>query len=232
MDVYLVPVGPARYDLYCESADDAPVVHEPATSGVFRRVQERFSRMLAAVEREYERERARTKAHRHHRDGFLRRLRARGVRWLAERVAEQRLLWRLRGQVRVRATYPPPLDEAGALGVIRRNLQADSDRHSRWFALDAIGLLFSGLLVPFPGPNLPGYYFTFRVVGHFLAIRGARQGLRKVEWILRASPALGRLADLDGLPPAERLERIRAIEAELGLSRLARFLERIAAGPA
>jgi hypothetical protein len=228
MDVYLVPVGPERYELYCESADDAPATHDPAPNGLFRRLQDRFSQTLAALEREHERERARARSQRHRRDGLLRRLRGRGVRWLAERVAEQRLLWRLRGQARVRAMYPAQLDDARALGVIRRNLQADADRHSRWLVVDVVGLLFSGLLAPFPGPNLPGYYFTFRVVGHLLAIRGAKQGLRKVEWVLHASQPLGRLGDIVGLPAEERLERLRAIEAELGLVRLARFLERIA----
>ncbi len=35
---------------------------------------------------------------------------------------------------------------------------------------------------------------------HFLAIRGARQGLRKVAWRLQPSAALGRLCDLGGVP--------------------------------
>jgi hypothetical protein len=63
-------------------------------------------------------------------------------------------------------------------------------------------------------------------------VRGARQGLRRAEWILEPSPALGQLADLTRVPPAERLERVRAIERELGLRRLSRFLERIAVQPA
>ncbi len=231
MDVYLVPVGPERYELYCESADDPPVEHDESASGVFRRLVERFTLMLAAVEREYERERVR-RAQRTHHDGIYRRLRSRVVRWVAERVAEQRLLWRLRKQVAVRAWYPTPLDDARALAVIRGNLQHDLDRHSRFLVLDGVGLLLSGLLMPFPGPNLPGYYFTFRVVGHLLAMRGARQGLRRVEWTLQASPALGRLCDLGAVPPAERLDEVRAIERELGLTRLGRFFERIVAKPA
>jgi hypothetical protein len=227
MDVYLVPIGPERYELYCEAAEEPPVAHEEASNGLFRRLQERFSQMLAAVEREYERERARIRSHRHQHDGFFRRLRARSVRWLAERVAEQRLLWRLRGQQQVRALYPTQLDDTRAMAVIRKSLEADADQHSRWLVIDGVGLILSGVLVPFPGPNLLGYYFTFRVVGHILAMRGAKHGLRKVAWSLEESPPLGRLADLDGLPPGERLERVRAIERELGLCKLARFLERI-----
>ena len=228
MDVYLVPVGPERYELYCESADEAPVEHEASSTGLFRWLQERFGQMLAAVEREYEHERVR-RSHRSHHDTLFRRLRARVVRWVAERVAEQRLLWRLRGQADVRAYYPSNLGDDGALRVIRHSLSTDSERHSRWLVLDGVCLLISGLLAPFPGPNMLAYYFTFRVVGHFLAIRGARQGLRKVAWRLQPSAALGRLCELGGVPPAERLDYVRGIERELGLTRLARFFERIVA---
>jgi hypothetical protein len=228
MDVYLVPTGPERYELYCESADDPPVAHVEPSGGLFRRLHQRFSQVLAAVEREHEREHAQARTHRQRRDGFLRRLRTRGLRWVAERVAEQRLLWRLRGQARVRAMYPTQLDEASALAVIRGNLQFDADQHARWLVLDAVGLLVSAPLTAFPGPNLAGYYFTFRVVGHFLAMRGAKHGLRGVEWHLHGSPQLGALANLDGLPSEDRLDRVRAIERELGLTRLARFFERIA----
>jgi hypothetical protein len=82
--------------------------------------------------------------------------------------------------------------------------------------------------VPFPGPNLPGYYFSFRIVGHLLAISGARQGLRAVSWDLQPSDLLAELARLEHLPEAKRAPRVRAIAAELGLPRLARFFERIA----
>jgi hypothetical protein len=229
MDVYLVPVGPERYELYCESADEAPVEQQAASGGRLRWFQERFGQVLAAVEREYEREWVRRSQRRHHHDAFFRRLRARVIRWVAERVAEQRLLWRLRGQVEVRAYYPSNLRDDGALRVIRNSLSTDSDRHSRWLVFDGVCLLLSGLLAPFPGPNMLAYYFTFRVVGHFLAIRGARQGLRTVVWRLQPSAALGRLCDLRAVPPAERLEHVRGIERELGLTRLARFFERIVA---
>ena len=229
MDVYLVPVGPERYELYCESADEAPVERETPARGPLRWLQHRFGQVLVAVEGEYERERVRRSQRHHHDDAFFRRLRARVIRWVAERVAEQRLLWRLRGQVELRAYHPPHLDDAGALRVIRNSLSTDSDRHSRWLVLDGVCLLLSGLLAPFSGPDMLAYYFTFRVVGHLLAIRGARQGLRKVAWRLQPSAALGRLCDLAGVPQGERLEHVRGFERELGLTRLARFFERIVA---
>jgi hypothetical protein len=234
MEVYLVPVGPEEFELYCEAPDDhEPVVaRDPASGGLWSRLQHRFSHALAALEREYERETARIRSHRTRPDGVLARLRAKGVRWLAERVAEQRLLWRLQRQSRVSAFHPAHLDEPTALRVIHRILQHDADRHLRWLILDGIGMLLSGLLVPLPGPNVPGYYFTFRVVGHLLAVRGAKQGLRGVDWCLRPSTPLTALADLGGLSTEARMQRILAIEHELGLTKLARFFERTAVRPA
>ena len=131
-----------------------------------------------------------------------------------------------RGQTEVRAFFPSGIDAAAALATIRGGLDRDANRHLRWLAVDAIGGLFSLLLVPFPGPNLPGYYFSFRLVGHLFAIRGARQGLRAVSWDLQPSAPLAELAGLERLPSDVRTRRVRAIAAELGLPRLARFFER------
>ncbi len=181
--------------------------------------------MLGALEREQDRLRAAALAPAEP-TGLMGRLRVRGVRWLAERVAEQRLLWRLRGQTAVRAFFPAGLDSAAAHATIRASLERDSRRHLRWLVVDTVGGLFSLLLVPLPGLNLPGYYFSFRIVGHLLAIRGARQGLRVVSWDLQPSDLLAELGRLEHLPEAERAPRIRAIAQELGLPRLARFFER------
>lgn len=227
MDVYLVPIGPDRYELYCEPADEPSAPAVDRTPRIWRRLQDKFSVVLATVEREQDRAQQGAPAPAEH-DGFLSRLRVRGLRWLAERVAEQRLLWRLRGQHAVRAYFPSFIDDARALEIIRRSLSADADRHLRWLVVDAIGLLFSLPLTPLPGPNVLGYYFTFRVVGHFLSARGARQGLRQVTWDLQASAPLGELAGLERLPADERASRVRAIADQLGLSRLARFFERTA----
>jgi hypothetical protein len=158
----------------------------------------------------------------------MHRLRVRGLRWIAERVAEQRLLWRLRGQTAVRAFFPAGIEPAEAHRKIRGSLERDSRRHLRWLVIDTVGGLFSLLLIPLPGPNMLGYYFAFRIVGHLLAVRGARQGLRLVSWELQPSDLLAELGRLERLPETERASRVRAIAQELGLPRLARFFERTA----
>src|SRR6188474_1725993 len=52
MDVYLVPIGQDRYELYCEVPDDPEPQPEDAPAGFFRRMKQRFSAMLAEAERE------------------------------------------------------------------------------------------------------------------------------------------------------------------------------------
>jgi hypothetical protein len=227
MDVYLVPGGPHRFELYCETAAEPALPRPDQSSGLWKRLYAMFSSVLAAIEREQDRLRAAPTPPAES-AGLMHRLRARGLRWLAERIAEQRLLWRLRGQATVQAHYPAGLDPDAALRTVRDNLDRDLRRHVLWLAVDATGGLFSLLLVPFPGPNLPGYYFTFRIVGHLLAILGARQGLRVVSWELQPNELLAELGRLEHLPEGERGLRVRAIAQELGLPRLARFFERTA----
>ena len=224
MDVYLVPGGPNRFELYCESAVEPAPQRTDGTSGLWKWLHDKFTEVLAAIEREHDHLPAESAAP----AGLMRRLRVRGVRWIAERIAEQRLLWRLRGQTAVRAFFPAGIEPSEAHRGIRGSLERDSRRHLRWLVVDTVGGLFSLLLVPLPGPNVPGYYFAFRIVGHLLAVRGARQGLRLVSWELTPSDLLAELGRLEHLPETERASRVRAIAQELGLPRLARFFERTA----
>jgi hypothetical protein len=60
---------------------------------------------------------------------------------MAERVADQRVLWRLQGQRRVRAFHSDGLDRAGALAAIHRSLRAESRRHWTWLGVDVVCLL-------------------------------------------------------------------------------------------
>jgi hypothetical protein len=230
MDVYLVPAGHDRHVLYCDPAGEPAAPRAHSTRAVWRRLYETFNSALAAIEREHEPAPADADSVMPAPSGFWSRLRSRVLRWLAERVAEQRVLWRLQGRTEVRAFHPDDLDGTRALAVIHQNLRADASRHRRWLGLDTVLLLFSLLLTPVPGPNLMGYYFTFRVVGHFLSIRGARQGLTHVTWDLQASRPLGELTGLDRLPIDDRTELVRRVAGELGLARLPRFLDRTLTG--
>ena len=72
------------------------------------------------------------------------------------------------------------------------------------------------------------YYFAFRVVGHWLSIRGARQGLGGIAWRPEASESLRELDAALTLEPAARAERVRELGERLQLPQLAAFLARVA----
>src|SRR5262245_60051263 len=102
MDVYLVPVGPSRHELYCEVPDEPEEDQGPEPQqGFFRRMRASFREMLAEAERE--RRQARPTATD---TGWLNRIKARSLRWVAESIAEQRLLWHLRRQTEACLYYP------------------------------------------------------------------------------------------------------------------------------
>ena len=132
MDVYLVPVGADKHELYCEVPDDEEPTNEASAVGVapdepehrpnlwrrlvngilgfFRRMRDGFYEMLAEAERE--RREARTAAPEP--ATWWERTRRRMMRWVAESIAEQRLLWHLRKQTaRLSVTIPTTSTKRG-----------------------------------------------------------------------------------------------------------------------
>ncbi len=105
--MYLVPVEPDRYQLYCESMAEGLPELPAEGSGLWKRLANRFTTLLVAVEREHERlERSRAAARLRRRKGWTTRVRMRAVRWLAEKVADQRLLWHLRTETEALRLLP------------------------------------------------------------------------------------------------------------------------------
>jgi Mitochondrial K+-H+ exchange-related len=226
MDVFLVPVARDRYELYCEEPDEPePSLEEGASRpGFFRRLTIRFREQLAEAER----------ARRHGpqpgdaRPSFLGRMKARTLRWVAESIAEQRLLWQLRGKAAVLLVYPADLTDGQARELLKRSLQRDWERHRFWLAIDGLGAAGSALLILLPGPNFIGYYFVFRIVGHYLSLRGARQGLNTVTWTTEASTPLATLRTMVGEAPDAREDRVREVASTLRLEHLTSFFQRSA----
>jgi hypothetical protein len=243
MDVYLVPVGRDRHELYCEVPDEPEDeaglaaadsgTHPPRgvfrralawPGGFIRRMRASFYEMLAEAERDRRRGRAAGAAE----SGWLARAKARLMRWVAESIAEQRLLWHLRGQTAACLFFPDDIDEARATGVLRAQLQRDFEKHRFWLTIDGIGFAVSGLLFFVPGPNLVAYYFAFRLVGHYLSMRGARQGMSIVQWRTEGSAALAELRRAIGLEPAAREQHVQDVAVRLKLEHLASFFARTA----
>jgi hypothetical protein len=226
MDVFLLPVGGDRYELYCEVPDEPRENDAEAPRGFFRRLRHQFSEMLADAERD------RRQGHPERDEkGLLARVKARTMRWVAESIAEQRLLWHLRSQTAASLLYPDDLGEPEATSFLRKQLGRDFDKHRFWLIIDSLGFVASGLLMLLPGPNFVAYYFGFRMVGHYLSLRGARQGLRYVEWHHQGSAPLSALRRAIELEPEARDQRVQDVALELRLEHLATFFERTVVAP-
>lgn len=223
LQVFLVPIGGDRYELYCETPVDARALAGRADerpSGWIRRQIDRFRRLLAEAD---EWQRRRDRGHADPAPGpwaFV-------MRKIAEAVAEQRLVWLLRTTDAAELLYPDHLEAERALDIGRQALRRDFEKHRRWTAIDAVVFL---VFVPFtviPGPNLPAIYFSFRAVGHFFSLRGARRGLHLVRWTASPSPPLTALASVMSQNDDAREARVNEIAQSLGLERLAAHLARV-----
>jgi hypothetical protein len=223
MDVFLVPVAPDRYELYCEEPDE-PAPADAPRGGMLRRAYHTFRETLA----EAERERRRVPDPDEARPSFLTRVKRRLLRFAAESIAEQRLLWQLRGRADATLVHPDDLTGAQADQLLRRSLQRDWERHRFWMIVDALGGAASILLILVPGPNIIGYYFLFRLVGHFLSLRGARHGLLRTAWSKTPSDALTTLRTVVGESPEAREPVVREVAEALRLEHLATFFQRAA----
>lgn len=230
MDIYLVPAGLRRYGLYCEVEDRRQAGGDDARRGWRAKISRQFHRVLGHLEAERRErlERAASAARRTR----VQRLRDRTLGWIAERVAEQRLLWFLRSERDVTAFHPSDMPADDAERWVRSELRRDGLRHLIWMLVDGGLWLVSLPLTPIPGPNVLSLYFSFRAIGHFLSWLGSRHGLLRVAWRYEASTALAELRRLPGMTPASQAALAREVAARLHLRHLDRFVARMAlAGP-
>jgi hypothetical protein len=227
MDVFLIPTRTSeRYELYYEApADDQQVLDGVHGTGVFDRMKRRFADAIREAEEWRHR--------RHDRDpvpsGIFARARRKTMGFVVERIAEQRLLWHMRRTSTICARIPADLDAGPAEAMIRAMLKKDVDHHRKWLAIDSVLLLLTLPLTVIPGPNIPAFYFTFQVVGHYLSMQGARQGLTKAVWTFSESADLCELRAAMALEPPQRQRRVRELAERLRLEHLATFCEQVAA---
>ena len=220
MNVYLVPAAAGRHELYCEVTSSTS--EGEGGQGSFRdRLVNGFHRMVAEGE---------ATIHGQAPDVPERgRLRRFITRRIAEAVAEQRLLWHLRHETNVRLFHPDELSPTDAVAAAKALVGADYAKHRRWCIVDTIIAGITGPLFFFvPGPNVVSWYFAFRAIGHFFALRGARQGLTYATWTTQPSVELTALRAALSLDHETRSRRVDEIAAALGLDRLAWFVEKIA----
>ncbi|HKY22715.1 MAG TPA: hypothetical protein VJM31_15995 [Vicinamibacterales bacterium] len=226
MDVYFLPVGPDRYELYCDEAGDPEdLVGDVQPTGRLAAMYQSFKQALARVEEE--RLSGEKQAHEGPRT-WTERMKDRSLRWLAEKIAEQRLLWRLRKESELALHFADDMSEEVAVARARSELQREADRHSKWIVIDGILFAASGAFFLVPGPNVVAYYFGFRLVGHFLSRRGAVHALKDIRWSSCPSAHLTRLRRAMALAGLEREREVHQVASELHLPHLAKFFERIA----
>jgi hypothetical protein len=222
MDVYLVPIASDRFETYYEAADDDGPDEPIEGLGFFARQRVRFQNQLKEAER------ARHQVAPEEPTTFLGRMQKRSLRWIAERIAEQRLLWHLRTADAATLHIDADMNHAEAEAVMRASMKKDADRHLRLLAVHSLALIASAPVAFVPGPNVLGYLFTFTVVGHFLAWRGARRGLHEVRWTVAPNTALTDLRRAFVLRGEDRHRVIHEVAHRLHLPKLARFVEQMA----
>ena len=230
MDVFVIPIGPERYELYGEQpVDEEEDLGDPPPGLIGRLRHKVLVALRTAEERRY-----RQHPESEEPKGFIGRIQDRLMAWVVERMAEQKLLWSLRGQTKATVAHPQDMTFEQVLTLVRRILQRDYDRHRRWTFIDGVlfvvtFVLLGPLFALLPGiANLPALYFGFRTLGHWLSMRGAAQGLHHVEWTGRPCPPLGELRDIGILEPRVRHERIHDVATRLRLQHLSTFFERVA----
>src|SRR5512140_416260 len=170
MIVYLVAAADGHYDLEPAPANAAEC--RPATGFWGRRLDRLHARWTRIVADAQERAPA----------GMWARWRALLVCHIDESIEEQRSLWALRDRAAATLVHPAELSGDQAAQALRALLARARRHHGWWLIVDTILFGASGVLMVLPGPNLIAYYFAFRVVGHYLSWRGARQALDAVSW--------------------------------------------------
>lgn len=222
MDVYLVPIARDRYECYYE-AEDTEETDEPEGRGFFGRMRHRFNEQLKEAE-----------AARHQKaieepKTFFGRMHKRMMRWIAERIAEQRLLWHLRKADAATLHVSSDLLPQDAEWLMRESMKRDAEFHRNRLIPHTLLLILSAAVAVVPGPNVLGYLFTFTVVGHFLAWRGAVNALTRVAWTVKPNPALTDLRHAFSLEADLRHRLIKEVATRLHMPKMARFVEQMAA---
>ena len=219
MIVYLLPIGRDRFELYSEPPEESGAPPYPEAGRLRQWAHAANVRWHQLVD----------SARRNRSTGQIARGRDALVRRLAETIAEQRTLWALAKHTQATLLYPASLGQDEARAALDRALAAARRHHGIWLAVDLVLFIVSAVLALVPGPNVIAYYLGFRVVGHWLSWRGARQSVNVVVWTLEPDASLAELASLVNVPRAVRASRVDAIAARLNLHRLSAFFERVAA---
>ena len=89
--------------------------------------------------------------------------------------ADESFLRGLRNQPSFELIHSTHEDPAAVEAAWTDYLGANRRKHTVWLLVDMVISPLTLLLAPIPGPNLVGYWFTYRAFCHLLAVLGIRQ---------------------------------------------------------
>lgn len=142
-------------------------------------------------------------------DGRVTRWVGRGWNWLHSfSHPDETMLAQFASTDEIVLHYPASLPIAGAQKAWRRYLNQRARSHRFWTAVNAVAVPFGAVLAVLPGPNVIGFWFLYRAIYHYLAVRGVgrvRRGIVPTRW--RAEEALDKPVSRDdfGMPSHETL---------------------------
>lgn len=211
MNVYLLRTSTGQTVFYANGRKDGEVEESPVESegrqGALRAVGRRYTAMQKLL-KESER-------------GVGLRMR-RMWEWLDRRTSpDEGWLRALRTASHVELFYPADkFTEEEARTLWRKYLADRSRRHAFWFVMNFVIAPLTLVLALVPGPNLIGYWFTYRALCHVLVLLGIRSGKQSAA---RFEPSTMLSVPLGGGGDAEHMARI---EQHFGLKDLGVYVHR------
>jgi hypothetical protein len=141
--------------------------------------------------------------------------------WLHSRTKpDESFLRRLRTAKNIEIYYPQNMDEARVKREWTSYLRKRSRSHRLWLIVNGIISPLTLLLAIIPGPNLIGYWFTYRAICHALVLFGTRQALE-------ATTALHPVDTLNLQLAADNSENVEHVSRVFGFKELAVYLKRV-----
>lgn len=215
MKVYLLRVNEERAVFYAETeaVEANELKAEETGDGFFAALGKKYNDLQRAL-RESE-------------SGVGLRMR-RAWEWLQRRTSpDESLLRSLRGVSSVELYHPSAMSAAEAREEWGKYLRGRRPGIILWLVLNALVTPITLLLAPIPGPNVIGYWFTYRAICHTLALLGIRRA-NEIEPETHASTALDfyleRVAEVDD---EDRLQNFAQVH---GLRDVESFAARVARG--
>lgn len=96
--------------------------------------------------------------------------------WLHRRTSpDETLIRSLRGASAIHLYHPSELDSAQARAEWESYLRRRRRYFTLWLIVNALITPLTLLMAPIPGPNIIGYWFTYRAICHALALLGIRR---------------------------------------------------------